>query len=68
MAHEQVVFELERDGRRVYCSSFAVVVALLEMGWTFGNWGEWAKFVNDVTTGPSTRPVTLGSPSVEQAD
>lgn len=68
MADEGVVYELKRDGRRVYCSSFAVVVALLDMGWAFSDLGEWAKFVDDVATGPSTRPVTPGSPSREQAD
>jgi hypothetical protein len=51
MGHAQVVYALERDGRRVYCSSFAVVVALLDMGWTFSGWGEWAKFVSDLATG-----------------
>jgi hypothetical protein len=44
MGNGWLVYELKRDDRRVHCSSFAVAAALLDLGWTLNNWGEWKQF------------------------
>lgn len=45
MAREErrMVYGLERDGRTVYCSSFAVVSALRALGWTLSDSGHWGQ-------------------------
>lgn len=43
MGHGWLVYDLKRDGRRVHCSSFAVVAALLDFGWTLSDWGRWGQ-------------------------
>jgi hypothetical protein len=48
MTHAQVVYKLVRDGRHVYCTSFAVVSALLGVGWSLRDWGRWARFAREV--------------------
>jgi hypothetical protein len=64
MGHGWLVYELKRDDRRVYCSSFAVAAALLDMGWTLSNWGEWkqvraTRFVHELPAGPPPRGARL---------
>jgi hypothetical protein len=41
MGHGWLVYELKRDDCRVYCSSFAVMAVLLDIGWTLSDWGVW---------------------------
>ena len=55
---DRMVYGLERDGRTVYCSSFAVVSVLLAMGWTLSDSGQWAEVVRD----PRRLPGFLGLP------
>ena len=43
MGHGWLVYDLKRDGHRVSCSSFAVVAALLDLGWMVSDWGEWGQ-------------------------
>jgi hypothetical protein len=45
MAREErrMVYGLERDGRTVHCSSFAVVSVLRAMGWTLSDSGHWGQ-------------------------
>jgi hypothetical protein len=53
MSHAQVVYRLVRDGRSVYCTSFAVVSALLGVGWALRDWGRWSRFAREIA--PSRR-------------
>ncbi len=46
-----MLYELERDGRTVYCSSYAVVAALVGMGWTLNESGHWAILVDGLVAG-----------------
>jgi hypothetical protein len=67
MGHGWLVYDLKRDGRRVYCSSFAVVAALLDLGWTLSDWGEWDQ-IRGRNGGRSVGSSgDLGSASGEQA-
>ena len=61
MSHDQVVYKLVRDGRSVYCTSFAVVSALLGVGWALRDWGRWASFAAEVATGSRRRSRVLRS-------
>jgi hypothetical protein len=55
MSHDQVVYKLVRDGRSVYCASFAVVSALLGVGWALRDWGRRARFAAEVAAGSRRR-------------
>lgn len=48
MSHAQVVYKLVRGGQNTYCTSFAVVSALLGMGWALRDWGRRARFARDI--------------------
>lgn len=50
MSHAQVVYKLVRDGQNAYCTSFAVVSALLGLGWALRDWGRWARFAREAAT------------------
>ena len=63
----RMVYGLERDGRIVYCGSFAVVSVLLSMGWTLSDSGHWARLVRERTAGLPPRRTTLRSISSERA-
>ncbi len=54
---DRMLYELERDERIVYCSSFAVASALLATGWTLKDSGHWVTLIEDVSAGspPSAR-------------
>jgi hypothetical protein len=49
----RMVYALERGGRTVYCSSFAVVSVLIAMGWTMSDSGHWAGWISPATQDPS---------------
>ncbi len=53
----RTLYVLERDGRIVYCSSPAVVSALLATGWTLSDSGHWPILVEGLATDlpPSTQ-------------
>ena len=55
----RMVYGLERDGRTVYCSSFALVSVLLAMGWTLSDSGHWARLVRQLTAGFSSGRTSL---------
>jgi hypothetical protein len=54
-AQRRIAYELERDGRTVYCNSFRVVSALLELG--------WALIVPDHCANSSAEPEAGSPPS-----
>ena len=58
-AKHRMVYGLERDGRTVYCSSFALVSVLLAMGWTLSDSGHWAALVRELAAGSPPRRTTL---------
>jgi hypothetical protein len=51
-----MVYELERDGRRVYCNSYDVVSVLLATGWTMRDTDHWARLVQELA--PGSPPAT----------
>jgi hypothetical protein len=61
MAHDQTVYKLVRDGQSVYCASFAVLSALLGMGWALSDWGRWARFAREMARGSRRRGAVLRS-------
>ena len=63
---DRMVYGLERDGRTVYCSSFAIVSVLLAMGWTLSDSGHWAELARELAAGSPPRRTTLRSSRVEQ--
>ena len=62
----RMVYGLERDGRTVYCSSFAVVSVLLAMGWTLSDSGHWAGLVRELRARFPSRRTTLRSTPSER--
>jgi len=42
-AVDRMAYELERDGRAIYCSSFAAASVLLAMGWRLNRSGQWSR-------------------------
>lgn len=63
----RMVYGLERDGRTVYCSSFALLSVLLAMGWTLSDPGHWTRLLRERTAGFPSRRTTLRSISNERA-
>lgn len=61
-----MVYGLERDGRTVYCSSFAEVTVLLAMGWTLSDSGHWARRVCELTASFPLDARSLGALPVER--
>ena len=48
---DRMVYGLERNGRTVHCSSFAMVSVLLAMGWMLSDSGHWAELVRERAAG-----------------
>jgi hypothetical protein len=47
----RTVYELERDGRKIYCDSAVDVSWLLARGWTLSDSGHWAELVRRAQAG-----------------
>jgi hypothetical protein len=63
MSHDQVVYKLVRDGRSVYCTTFAVVSALLSVGWALRDWGRWARFAREGAAGSRRASILRSVPN-----
>jgi hypothetical protein len=68
MGHGWLVYELKRDDGRVYCSSFAVVAVLLDIGWKLSDWGVWDQIRLRERGSAAGSTGDHGSASIEQAN
>jgi len=66
MAHDPMVYKLVRQGRCVYCASFAALATLLGLGWAIADWGRGARFARESAPAARRRGAVLRGASARR--